>query len=75
MSIWVSKEALGPQEAANHLIFYKIVFRANLDIDTTKGEWGFFEDGWAGYDRMTGLEDVTAIRVELRASCTPAWSR
>ena len=29
--------------------------RPNLDMDTTEGEWGIFEDSWSRYKRMTGL--------------------
>ena len=29
--------------------------RPNLDMDTTEGEWGIFEDSWSMYKRMTGL--------------------
>ena len=36
--------------------------RPTLDMDTTEGEWGIFEDSWARYKRMTGLEDMDTIR-------------
>ena len=44
--------------------------RPNLDMDTTEGEWGIFEDSWARYKRMTGLEDMDTIRDELRECCS-----
>ena len=39
-------------------------------MDTTEGEWGIFEDSWARYKRMTGLEDMDTIRDELRECCS-----
>ena len=44
--------------------------RPGLDMDTTEGEWGIFEDSWARYKRMTGLEDMDTIRDELRECCS-----
>ena len=44
--------------------------RPTLDMDTTEGEWGIFEDSWARYKRMTGLEDMDTIRDELRECCS-----
>ena len=44
--------------------------RQSLDMDTTEGEWGIFEDSWARYKRMTGLEDMATIRDELRECCS-----
>jgi hypothetical protein len=44
--------------------------RPSLDMDTTEGEWGIFEDCWARYKRMTGLVDTEGIRDEMRECCT-----
>ena len=37
-----------------------------FQIYATEGEFGIFEDSWARYKRMTGLEDMATIRDELR---------
>ena len=44
--------------------------RPSLDMDTTEGEWGIFEDSWSRYKRMTGMEDMAAVRDELRECCS-----
>ena len=39
-------------------------------MDTTEGEWGIFEDSWARYKRMTGLEEEGLLRDKLRECCS-----
>ena len=44
--------------------------RPTIDIDTTEGEWGLFEDNWSRFKRMAKLTAIADIRDNLRQCCS-----
>ena len=44
--------------------------RPKIDIDTTEGEWGVFDDNWSRFKRMAKLTAIEDIRDNLRQCCS-----
>ena len=45
--------------------------RPTVNANIDEREWELFKDTWNRYKTMTGITDVSTIRMELRACCSP----